>query len=484
MAEEDSLLERSLSGIGIVFSVTGFRIIANLAMQMILTRLLAPEAFGIVAFATTVVGFCALLTNVQGQKAIIRCDHTQAPAFTDAAFTIELFLSLVISLLLICSAPAVLRALDKPEVIPFVRVLAFTLVGERLLTPKAWFERQLDFLHANIPGLVGIIANATVSVSLGFLGAGPWSIVGGILAKSITQLAVLWSIASYRPRLCWDPQTVTEILRFGFPLTGAAIVAYFYWNVDDFLVGKIAGNEKLGYYWLAFKFPHYILAAQTALNSVIFPAFSRARDDTQLLRGFNLATRTSAFGLLPFCSIALTLGEPTIRYFFGPKWLPAAFAFQVFMVLITMRGIVAHWTQVMTCKGETAFQFRVIVLNAIVLLLLGYPLLLHYDFNGMAVAVLLTIVFSFVFMVPKLKSLLPISYRTLLARPLLAFVLTSGVMALLIRHPGELSLWQYMAAVVAQGALYLLLLYLLDRAALLEIISIFKSYAFQFHHTS
>ena len=484
MPEEENLLRRSLNGIGIVSSVTGFRIVANLATQMILTRLLAPEAFGIVTFATTVVGFCGFLTNVQGQKALIRSDHARAPAFADTAFTIELTLSLAVSLLLFCLAPTILGVLGKPEVTPFARVLTLTLIAERLLIPKAWFERQLDFLRANIPGLAGIVANAAVAVSLGFLGAGPWSIVGGILAKNFTQSAVLWGIAAYRPRLRWDPQTAREILRFGLPLTGAAIVAYFYWNVDDFLVGKIAGNEKLGYYWLAFKFPHYILAAQTALNSVIFPAFSRARDDTQLLRGFNLATRTSAFVLLPFCSIALTLGEPTIRYFFGSKWLPATFAFQVFMVLITMRGIVAHWTQVMTCKGETPFQFRVIVLNAIVLLLLGYPLLLHYDFNGMAVAVLFTIAFSFVFMVPKLKSLLPVSYSALLARPLLAFALTSGAAALLIRHPGELRLWQYIAAAAGQGALYLALLYLLDRAALLEILSIFKRYAFPFHRTS
>lgn len=52
------------------------------------------------------------------------------------------------------------------------------MIGERLLIPKAWFERQLDFPHANIPALAGIIANAAVAVSLGLLGARPWSIVG------------------------------------------------------------------------------------------------------------------------------------------------------------------------------------------------------------------------------------------------------------------------------------------------------------------
>ena len=82
MPEEENLLRRSLNGIGIVSSVTGFRIVANLATQMILTRLLAPEAFGIVAFATTVVGFCGFLTNVQGQKALIRSDHARAPALS------------------------------------------------------------------------------------------------------------------------------------------------------------------------------------------------------------------------------------------------------------------------------------------------------------------------------------------------------------------------------------------------------------------
>ena len=65
------LLRRSLNGIGVVLSVTGVRIIANLATQMVLARLLAQEAFGVVAFATTVVGFCTLLTNAKGQKAII-----------------------------------------------------------------------------------------------------------------------------------------------------------------------------------------------------------------------------------------------------------------------------------------------------------------------------------------------------------------------------------------------------------------------------
>jgi len=49
------------------------------------------------------------------------------------------------------------------------------------------------------------------------------------------------------------------------------------------LIGLILGSDTvLGLYYLAFKLPHYMLQLQELASTVVYPAFTKARDDTQL----------------------------------------------------------------------------------------------------------------------------------------------------------------------------------------------------------
>ena len=450
-----SLLSRSIRGLKVISAATGLIIVINFVSQLILVRLLAPEVLGSAIFALMLVDFAALFPNLQAERnVIVQQGEIEAKQVADVAFSMELCLGIIIFGGIILAFPTLLGMLDRVEIIPHTQVLALILVLDRFIIPKALSERNMDFFQARLPLVFGAVANASITLTTAWLGLGVWSIIAGRLTKSCVQGVTAWIVAPYRPRLVWDVTIASQVWKFGGPLTGAAIVAYFYWNIDDFMVGRLLGNEALGYYWLAFKLPHYLLMAQGALASIALPAFSNTQNDTQLQRGFELATRYSAIGLLPICGITLVLGRPTIRYLFGETWLPATAAFQIFMVLVTVRGIFTHWTPVLTYKQESSFQFKVILFNSVILTTSGYLLLSLYNLEGMALAVLFTILLSFIFMVPKLKSILPVNYSQLLMEPLGAFVLATLLSAGLTLLCPTLNFYGYLAL-----ALFLLISY-------------------------
>jgi len=234
---------------------------------------------------------------------------------------------------------------------------------------------------------------------------------------------VVWKIIPYRPKIDFDSKTFKELAKFGLPLTGSALLAYYYWNVDDFMVGTMLGAEQLGYYWLAFKFPHYILNAQNSITSVVFPVFARTENNDQLRRGFEFVTKLSATILLLPCAIVLVLGEPIIKFAFGERWLPALIPFQIFMVLVTARGIVGYWTQVLMVKERTDILFKITVQNAIVLTLLGCWLTKSYGIIGTSIAVFITIIVSLPYMTWHLKKYINVKYIKILWEGLLSFVI-------------------------------------------------------------
>ena len=335
----ESLKSKALSGVKINSLMVLYKSSLDFISRLVLVRLLAPEIFGLMAYAYMITSFFGRFATISGQSAIIQKKDDKVNDFIDVAFTIELFLSIIATVVLYFSAPFLMRQLRKTELTFFVQMLSLTMPLVALTFPGVIFTRNLRFKHANISPAIVTPVNIIITLILAILGYGIWSFFWGTLISSIVSICIIWSIIPYKPKLRFSRKISNDLIKFGLPLTGSGILAHFYWNVDDFIVGTMLGAQQLGYYWIAFKLPHYFISAQAIISKVIFPAFSRAKDDEQLKRGFELVTKYSAMMILLPCAISLSLGESIIKYLFGEKWLSATVPFQIFMVLVTVRLI-------------------------------------------------------------------------------------------------------------------------------------------------
>ncbi|MEN8264838.1 MAG: oligosaccharide flippase family protein, partial [Nitrospirota bacterium] len=279
MDKNISLKEKTITGVKISAVITTYRGVIDFVLNLILVRLLVPEVFGSMAFAFIIVNLAGMLSTISSSSAIVQRKEEKIEEYLDVAFTIEIFLSVIAALILFAAAPYLLTHLGKPELSFFSQMMALTLPLNKLAFPVIVFVRRLDFKKANIAVAISVPLSAVTTIVTALLGYGIWCFFWGALVSGLTSAIVIWKIIPYRPKLDFDQHIFKKLVRFGMPLTGSAVLAYYYWNVDDFMVGTMLGAEQLGFYWLAFKIPHYILNAQNSITSVVFPAFARAESD-------------------------------------------------------------------------------------------------------------------------------------------------------------------------------------------------------------
>jgi O-antigen/teichoic acid export membrane protein len=387
----NQLLDKTFTAARLVtllrLGVTGI----SLGSQFVLARLLAPAAFGQMAFLLFALDLAGRITSLQSEKGIIR-DNTDPQKALHAYFTVEGLLNVFVGLLLIALGPFLMYHLDKPQLGLPLQIGAGILILRWLRTPLALAKKELDFYVVTRITLFGELLKPIVSIYLAWKGFGFWSLFWGILAYEISQAILIWIWVPYRPQWVLERNRVIDMLRFALPLSASGLLSYWYWRIDDFWVGKLLGDEQLGYYWMAFTIPHTILGYIENLDRVTYPAFAKAENDNQIKRGFELVTRFSAVILFLPAIISLLWATPIITFLFGDKWQPAIVPFQIFMVLIVFRGTFRHWANIAILKGKTNIFLTVVAASAVSVTGLVYWLTPLYGITGTAIAVVVAMV--------------------------------------------------------------------------------------------
>lgn len=420
--DRQEIIKKSLRGGIIVFAATGLQYLITFGIQVALARMLEPAHFGALAFATMVAMFFNSFTNIHGDKYIIK-EKEGIQQKLDNVFTLEILLAIIFIFLVIGIAPFLMKLLGKPELTRFVQFLTLLFFYNPFSKPRSLFERKLSFFKAKFPMVIAQLIGGIVGVSLAYFDYGVWSLLWWRFSTIASEALIIWLITPYRPRLAWNRDILKGVVSFGWPLLGSSILVFFYWNIDYYIVGQLLGEEQLGYYWLAFQVSHYFLKAKASIISVVFPAFSRLGNEADIKNGFEILTRLTAIIYMFPTIIVLVLGEDLIRFIFGAKWIPATTAFQIFMVLTTLRAVTSYWDPVFLYYGKTRFLFSLTILNSVFIAGFGYFATKLYGIEGMSLIVLLSIIMITPIAGFYLKKLINTSYVKILFEPIVIAIL-------------------------------------------------------------
>ncbi len=443
------------------------RFLVGFTTHMVLVRVLLPTHFGQFTQILIAVGFLGLLRSFHtGQYLISRKDEADADNALDVLFTFELIQSLTVAALgLVLAGPLVRLAggagLEHGVWVMLISflVLPFGFTGSML-------ERQLAFGRSYAPAMVGTLISPAIKISLALTGFGLWSLLIGEVVRMTLEVCLLWRLSPRKPRIAFDRAILKEAVAFGLPLVAAGALAYYYWQIDDIVVGRLFGTQMLGYYFLAFRIPRYLYQFREQLAQVTYPVLVRLDSQGQMTPGFEAIMRYAAyFSGLPLV-VTLLFAEPLIRVLFGEKWLPATQALQILMGATTLRVVIGLSGDVFKVRSKTGMFLLANGLNAVTLSALVYPLTRDYGIAGTAWAVLLTLIPSSLVGLVVLKRLAPISLTRSLWAPLIVIGAVSGL-GFALRQPIDGPLTLALGVGCATLA-YLLSMLLLDRRLIRE----------------
>jgi O-antigen/teichoic acid export membrane protein len=273
-----------------MWSLAGFALslVIRLGSNLLMTRLLMPEMFGVMAIASTVMVGLAMFSDLGLKQNIVQSQRGDEAAFLNTTWVIQIIRGMVIWVvaLFLClvilvagrlgkfPADSVYAAPSLPYVVGLMSVSA--VIGGFESTKLFEASRgillgritRLEIL-AQVSGLVGMLAWVSVDRSI-------WALVAGSLcsslSRSILSHVVLPGVAN---RWWWDKEAVHEVVHFGKWIMVASILGFLVNSGDRLLLGGLVDASVLGYYSIAALFVGAIEGVLTRLMAdVSFPAFS------------------------------------------------------------------------------------------------------------------------------------------------------------------------------------------------------------------
>lgn len=429
-----SLAKASLTGIKWSALTQLVAQVAQYGSFVLLARLLTPQDFGLVACATLVVNFVAMLNELGLGAALIQRADLQR-GHLNACFWSNVAAGLTLALLVAGSASWVAGFFHSPETGPLLGALALGFPMMALaVVPKTLLEKELRFKELGLIDAGAAIANAVVAVWMAATGWGAWSLVAGTLVGYVVQLAALWPRAAWVPGLRFARDELRELLAFGLNVLGTRVVGYLNANIDYVVIGRTLGPAALGVYSLAYKLVTWpMLKVSHVVLRVMFPAFARIQDDDAALRRhYATLVGTLALAAYPLLAGLAVMAPEALPLVFGPRWGAAVDPVRALCVAGALKATVCSIGTVFLTKGRPDLEFRTNMLGT-VMLAIYVPLGVSWGPTGVALAIALVTLVGGTWqqlVANELLGLTPRAYARAIVRPALAAAL--GAAALIV----------------------------------------------------
>jgi PST family polysaccharide transporter len=317
---------RSLHGGAIMFGAQGFKIATQFAAAIVLTRLLPPAAFGLIAMAMALNTFLDPLKELGLTAATMqKSDITQGQV--TALFWINVTGGALLTLALFLAAPLIASFYQQPELIPIIRWLAFTFALSGLAGQHwALLRRQMRYATVAAIDIGADLTAFTCAVVLAMSGAGYWALVAQRLIFPSLVLIGSWSLCRWRPgRPQWVPG-VRELFGFGASVTGCNIAVAITRSIDQILIGWLWGPGVLGLYERTTRLLQVpITNIYAPLYAVAMPALSRiAHQPERYRRAFVEILEKLAMITMPAAALVIVTADWVVEFLFGSAWSAAA----------------------------------------------------------------------------------------------------------------------------------------------------------------
>jgi PST family polysaccharide transporter len=338
---------------------TGGQAIA-LAVFIVLSRLLEPSAFGLIALANGYLLVVSLLIEQGVNQAVVQRKE-MSTEHLDAAFLSSVVVGLLLAGLTLVLAGPIAGLFGEPTLEPLLRWLSLSLVLTGLLaTQMAILQRDLRFRALAVRTAAAETVGGVVAVSMALAGLGVWSLVGQALGRGIAGTIVLWGVSSWRPRLKLQGAPLRDLTRFGTPVVADRLVAVVQGKADDMLIGLVLGTTALGYYSVGYRLLTYLTQLVTGtVQSVALPVLSRLQADLERLRRvFLIMLEYLALGAFPvFVGIAFVAPE-LVPLVFGPRWSASIPVMQVLALAGAAKVVPIATSTVFLASGKPWVQLR------------------------------------------------------------------------------------------------------------------------------
>ena len=355
MADDQNLTQRSFKAASWVLIFQFATEFMQLILGICLVRLLTPEDYGVLGMLGVFWAISQKFVDGGFGAALIQKKDVTEEDYC-SVFYYNLFLSTFFCLLMAGSASWIADFFHQPILKKTILVSMWTLpLGASITIQHKMLQRSLR------QDLNALITMSTIPVSggaalyLAWKGYGVWALVWQPVIAAFCRSLLFIYFVRWKPRLIFSFQALKSLFGFGSKILLSDLLDAVFLNLNSLVIGKFYNAGLLGYYSKANTYARcWPNSVQSAISTVLFPAFSKMQDDiSRLKNAFRRSLGMSIFAVVFPSYLLCALSKPLVELVFTPRWLPCV----PYWWLIT--GTIVFWPihvlnlQLLTARGRS-----------------------------------------------------------------------------------------------------------------------------------
>lgn len=371
----DGLNARAFRGMFFTIAIFGTQNALRLVSNLILTRLLFPEAFGLMAIVFTVQTGISLMADLGTRISIIQDADGDRPLFLDTAFAIQIVRGIAIAALIWIAAPHV-AAFYEHEIL--AELLVFTgaaaILNGLISTKLPQSERNLELGRVAFVQITAQVIGLVATALLAWQMRSVWALVYGyLIGETATMILSHLLLRGHSNRPGFDRTYAWRMINFGVFIFLSSMAGFLIAQGDRAILGKIATLEELAFYNIG-----YFLAAvplllyRALIDRVLFPLYTKRppweseENRHQIARMRRLVTAGCFVGLM----VLALVGVPLVVFLYDPRFEPAG-PYAVLVALALMPSVVTNSYSFLALADGNSRRFALITVGAAIVQTLG-----------------------------------------------------------------------------------------------------------------
>lgn len=336
-----------------------FARLATPIANMILARLLMPEAFGLVATITMVLSFAEIFTDAGFQKYIIQHEFNNEEKFKDAvqvAFWSNVGLALIITLLIFIFRDHIAYIVGNEELGAPIAVAGLTILFNAISSVHIGvFKREFEFKKLFWVRLAISLVPIIITVPAAYILRSFWALIIGNIVKSIVQAVIIIPSSKVGVRAFYSIEIFKDMFSFSFWTLVESVSIWLTSNIDVFIIGRILDNHYLGLYKTAITtISTYVGIIAAAITTVLFSTLSRYQNNQEkFLETYFRFQRKLGIFLIPVGVGIFVFRDLVVKILLGSQWMEISLFLGLFALFNVYGTEICYFaSEVFRSKGQ------------------------------------------------------------------------------------------------------------------------------------
>ncbi len=343
-------------------------LVIQLLITSVLSRLLPPDVFGLVAITSVFVVFFGLFADMGIGPAIIQQRELSTQEIR-SIFSFTCCSGVVLAALFALFSPVISTFYEQPVLLDMCRVLSIGLVFTCMgIVPNALLLRAKMFRYQMFSQLIVQVCSGVFGIVAALQGWGVYALVlYSLMTGVLTFIAVYFKFPILPGRIRWE--ALRKIAGFSTYQFLFNFINYFARNLDNLLTGKYLSPAMLGYYEKSYRL--MLLPVQNlthVLSPVIQPYFAEFQDDkNRIFELYMKIVHVLAMIGFPLSVFLFFSAKELILIVFGSQWEPSVPVFELLACSVGIQVVLSSSGSVFQAANDTKRLFYCGLLSSVVM---------------------------------------------------------------------------------------------------------------------